>query len=225
MAWAWKQDLKPSEKLILLALSDHSDDQGKCWPGLQGISKKCGLSRRAVISNLNNLINQGLVKKEHRYDDTGNNRSNVYYLSLEGSALNAPPGAADAPPLVHVLHKGSAEDAPPLVQQMHPESSLRTIKGNKGALSPEDQMKRFDQFWSAYPRKVAKDDAIKAFSKIKPDDQLMTTIMDALDRFVDSVDWQKEDGKFIPYPATWLRKKRWEDEDGIDRADPARKAI
>lgn len=27
-----------------------------------------------------------------------------------------------------------------------------------------------------------------------------------------SEEWQREGGKFIPYPATWLRGGRWEDE-------------
>jgi hypothetical protein len=29
--------------------------------------------------------------------------------------------------------------------------------------------------------------------------------------------WQKEDGKYIPYPAKWLNEKRWEDEPKITR--------
>ena len=25
-------------------------------------------------------------------------------------------------------------------------------------------------------------------------------------------DWKKQNGKYIPYPSTWLNQKRWEDE-------------
>lgn len=70
----------------------------------------------------------------------------------------------------------------------------------------------FDKFWKAYPRKVAKPEAMKAFVRIKPDDELMDKIMSALERAKGSRDWQKDDGQFIPYPSTWLNQARWEDE-------------
>lgn len=89
----------------------------------------------------------------------------------------------------------------------------------------EEQKKRFSQFWSAYPRKVSKNDAVKAFNKVKLTDELMSTIMAALSRFAESSDWQKDDGKYIPYPATWLNKKRWEDEINLCDSDPAKGAI
>lgn len=69
----------------------------------------------------------------------------------------------------------------------------------------------FDQFWKAYPRKVAKQDAEKAFAKINPDQPLFDSIMAALASAVRSPDWLKDGGQFIPYPASWLNGRRWED--------------
>jgi len=71
---------------------------------------------------------------------------------------------------------------------------------------------RFESFWSSYPKKKAKGDAEKAFNKIKPDDVLLKTMLDAIDAQSRSPDWKKDGGQFIPYPATWLNQKRWEDE-------------
>ena len=76
----------------------------------------------------------------------------------------------------------------------------------------------FDSFWSAYPKKKAKGDAEKAFNKIKPDAELLKTMLDAIDAQSRSPDWTKDGGQFIPFPATWLNQKRWEDE--IIRASP-----
>lgn len=69
----------------------------------------------------------------------------------------------------------------------------------------------FEQFWTAYPKKQAKQDAAKAFrsAKLKPE-QLQTVLQD-IKRRGSSPDWQKDGGKFIPLPATYLRGKRWED--------------
>lgn len=70
----------------------------------------------------------------------------------------------------------------------------------------------FEKFWSVYPRKRSKGDAEKAWKALKPDEQLQDRIYDALERATTSADWRKEGGKYIPYPATWLRAKGWEDD-------------
>ena len=70
----------------------------------------------------------------------------------------------------------------------------------------------FDEFWSAYPRKVAKPEALKAWIKIKPDAETLAAIMAGLAAAKQSRDWTKDDGQFIPHPATWLNQRRWEDQ-------------
>lgn len=70
----------------------------------------------------------------------------------------------------------------------------------------------FDSFWSAYPRKQAKTPAMKAFAKLNPDEALLTTMLSALSRQAASEQWRKDGGQFVPYPATWLNARRWEDE-------------
>lgn len=70
----------------------------------------------------------------------------------------------------------------------------------------------FDRFWTEYPKKVAKADALKAWKKIKPSELLQDQILAAVSRAKTSVDWQKDGGQFVPYPASWLNAKRWEDE-------------
>ncbi|MDE6762560.1 MAG: phage replisome organizer N-terminal domain-containing protein [Oscillospiraceae bacterium] len=69
----------------------------------------------------------------------------------------------------------------------------------------------FDEFWKAYPKKVAKAQAQKAWNKIKPDKALLTVIIGALERQKQSAQWLRDDGQYIPYPATWLNGRRWED--------------
>ena len=74
----------------------------------------------------------------------------------------------------------------------------------------------FDQFWAAYPRKVGKEKAKRAFEKIQPSET---------ERQRKVYHWGKENWKFIPHPATWLNQRRWEDEtiaaeDDIPDDDP-----
>ena len=70
----------------------------------------------------------------------------------------------------------------------------------------------FDNFWNAYPRKVARDDAKKAFGKRKPTKELLTTMLSAIAEQANSDAWKKDGGQFIPHPSTWLNQGRWQDE-------------
>lgn len=81
-------------------------------------------------------------------------------------------------------------------------SRKRTDNGNPAG---------FDDFWDAYPRHKDKKSAIKAWSKLKPSDELKQVIIADVRRRVNS-DREWADKNFIPYPATYLNGERWEDE-------------
>lgn len=70
----------------------------------------------------------------------------------------------------------------------------------------------FNQFYSKYPKKIAKQEAVKSFGKIELSKALFATIMASLEKWKAADDWTKDGGQFVPYPATWLNGKRWEDE-------------
>lgn len=70
----------------------------------------------------------------------------------------------------------------------------------------------FPQFWAAYPKKTAKQNAQRAWKKLGVTAELFRAIMAGLTQAKASSQWQREDGRYIPYPATWLNGRRWEDE-------------
>ncbi len=67
----------------------------------------------------------------------------------------------------------------------------------------------FDSFWSEYPNKQAKIAAKRAWLKIKQDER--EEVMSGLARWKRSESWLKDDGQFIPHPATFLNQRRFED--------------
>jgi hypothetical protein len=71
---------------------------------------------------------------------------------------------------------------------------------------------RFDSWWSAYPKKTGKGAALKAWSKIRPSDAVVTQMLNALEWQRNQPQWLKDGGAFIPNPATYLNQSRWEDE-------------
>ena len=71
---------------------------------------------------------------------------------------------------------------------------------------------RFERFWAVYPRKAAKAAARRAFDRINPDEALMEIMTTAIEKWKKTEQWNDNDGRYIPHPATWLNQRRWEDE-------------
>ena len=67
----------------------------------------------------------------------------------------------------------------------------------------------FEDFWYKYPKKVGKEAARKAWNKANPD---IIKVIDAINWQRETKQWQAEDGKYIPNPATYLNQGRWQDE-------------
>jgi uncharacterized protein YdaU (DUF1376 family) len=84
---------------------------------------------------------------------------------------------------------------------------------NHKPLTKNQYKPRFAEFWLAYPNKKAKGDAEKAWNALRPDDSLTDQILRAVESAKTGEAWLKDGGQFIPYPATWLRAKRWLDGD------------
>lgn len=87
----------------------------------------------------------------------------------------------------------------------------RTIK-EETPLPPKGGDSLFMRFWTEYPKKVGKVVAERSFLRINPSEDLFSAMVKDIRRRRESEDWQKQDGKFIPYPATYLNQRRWEDE-------------
>lgn len=80
------------------------------------------------------------------------------------------------------------------------------MSARRKALLPFDE-EGFNQFWTHYLRKEAKQDAFAAWCQMRPDAALV----------IDALTWQNQqenwrDRRFIPMPATYIRGQRWTDE-------------
>ncbi len=67
----------------------------------------------------------------------------------------------------------------------------------------------FELFWASYPKKVGKQAAKKAFDKVKVP---VKSLLDAIEQQKRGAQWSRDNGQYIPNPATWLNQGRWEDE-------------
>ena len=87
----------------------------------------------------------------------------------------------------------------------------RATAGSEQTDQPDQGKKvSFLEFWALYPRKRARKEALVAWAKVPLSER--EKILPALAAQRRSEDWRKDGGRFIPYPATWLRGERWDDE-------------
>jgi DNA-binding MarR family transcriptional regulator len=87
--WAWQQALPPAQKVVLLALADHSDDNGKCWPSVRLLAAKSCSSTRTVQRVIRALQDAGLVSvKSQPRPGSNAQTSNLYTLALPVALSN-----------------------------------------------------------------------------------------------------------------------------------------
>ena len=83
MAWAFKQILDPSQKIVLLALAHACDGNGRCWLAKRDIAELTGLSQRSIINIIRALCcAERLISRQQRFGPDGRCISNVYELHL-----------------------------------------------------------------------------------------------------------------------------------------------
>lgn len=206
ITWAWEQDLPSGRKFVLVALADHASDDGACWPSSGRLSEKTGLGRSAVLGHLKALEDSGLIVRPTRRRHKDGSLS-TYEYQLVGEVIVKP-----GDPEAYVQNPDVGEDAlGPETESLGsdnkvPRSRIWTAEPSL-TVSNRQENARFDEFWEQYPRKVAKQDALKAWKKLKADETA-----DALEALPGHLrKWAKMESKFIPHPASWLNGRRWED--------------
>ena len=76
------------------------------------------------------------------------------------------------------------------------------------------QLSDFDLFWECYPRKKSKLDAMRAWQQTERLRPPIEELIAAVENLNKAHDWQRDPGgRYLLYPASWLRAGAWDDED------------
>lgn len=90
---------------------------------------------------------------------------------------------------------------------------MENENGNEDRIKDkENNNTLFQVFWAIYPRKEGKGTAIKAWNKISSPVETLQLILDAIKWQIESNQWKKDNGQYIPMPSTYLNQQRWLDE-------------
>lgn len=94
-SWAWTVVAPPTAKFVLVALADHADEAGLCWPSIARLRQYTCLSERAVRGAIRALEAAGLLATDKR--DGLNSRYTLAVRSSYGPRQEMP-GCAEATP-------------------------------------------------------------------------------------------------------------------------------
>lgn len=91
-------------------------------------------------------------------------------------------------------------------------NAMQKQKQKQKEKSTHASVSGFEEFWKEYPKKKGKLAAQRAWPKTKG--VALSAILSALSEAKDCRQWRKDNGQFIPNPASWLNAGGWMDESG-----------
>lgn len=93
----------------------------------------------------------------------------------------------------------------------------------EGKDKPSSKSKQtgFSAFWAAYPKRIGKGAAERAWKAAGGGEELLAACLAAIERQRSTEQWTKDGGQFIPHPTTWLRAQRWLDQTVETSAAPS----
>lgn len=114
-----------NDRLVLIALADHADDDGVCFPGQEKLALRLGVSERTLNRVMSRLEEAGLIERSRRYREfDGFRTSDLYQLF------------PDSPDKVAGEVTRQSEQGYPTTVSVTKEPSVRTTSKTKSALSP-----------------------------------------------------------------------------------------
>lgn len=201
----------------ILCLSSRNSDRG-CVPSAPDLSFGLRLSESKVRSICAELIAVGLIdrdtenpvrlrvhawtSRQKRSDDV-TARVNKHRYGNDDVTPNE---------TLHETLHATDDETFPRVRVKNRTEENRTEESTPPPPRGETYSQEFQEFWKAYPKKKSKDEAWRAW-KSRRDRPPLMEIVASIERQKLTDDWIKDNGRFIPHPATWLRGGDWKDDD------------
>lgn len=220
MTWLWENSRQTNNRLLmLLAMADHADDfGGNIYPSIKRLAYKVRVEERQAQYLISELEKSGDIIRESK--GGGRGRTARWRIPVDEKVQGRAPfnetvqskGAIQRQERVQdSVVKGALATAPdPYDPSLEPSEDRRFNPFVKKKTDPII-VNGWEQFWNLYPKKTEKVAAAKAWQKLKPDLVLQTAILTRLKKFI-ALDWVGTEKAYIPNPATWLNKRKWEDE-------------
>ncbi len=204
-------------KVMYALLCNYSSEKDHCWPSQAKLSARLSCSISSVKNYLGELVKANLIDvRQEKY------RSSVYYMLLPAGLEVRQPKTAPTPPdidcpqlkigYINNLNKESKNTNTPLPPKtVAPKQATFAFAPAAGGVSSFIQ--DFEELWNLYPKKEAKGFAQNAWLQLckKGGLPLLSELQNSIKQFMETENWQREQGRFIPHFGNWLRGQRWLD--------------
>lgn len=235
----WDKNLSVMARFSLIAMFSLPDS----WDySVRGMAVLLGVSKDTMSKYIKELETAGYIKRTQTHVEKGTFSKSVYILTdTPGDFGNeddlpcpknydtdeqCPNSSAPVTPAPVKSPQKKRTEEKKRTKQVTPKAPTGGRRSNEPKEAPDWKPERFAAFWEAYPCGKSKQAAIRAWDKLRPDDDLIRAMALGLKRAMAGEDWQRGIG--IPYASTWLNGRRWEDEDkplparAADKPRPAR---
>lgn len=215
MSWVFKHSqTKGAARLVMLALANEASRDGAVSAYARSYSH---LARQANVSRTTvwRAIEEAEELGELVITKSGGGRErNNYQIVLSGCEVQpvaVRDQSRDETSAVADRDHSSRETQP---EQLHDATAITPLLPVDDPVLPvnENGHSSFDEFWSVYPKKVAKGQAKAAWKSAVKAAGSAAVIMEGVEAAVAWWEFQAIDRQFIPHPATWLRAESWNDE-------------
>ncbi|MCD8566598.1 MAG: helix-turn-helix domain-containing protein [Alphaproteobacteria bacterium] len=207
---AFKLDLKPGPKSVLVALCDcHNEKTGRCDPSQGHIARKTGYCRRTINAHLERLETAGMIRRHKTIREDGGNGKCAYEIIFHKD--------------MQKLHRGSE-----ILAQAPCEKNAQEIKEPE-ILEPEELSplapangfeSEFEVFWAGWQpfdmAKGSKHKAMKIFIQHRKKGVPYEKIREGCRRYLEYCHRKQCRTK---HACTWLHQHGWEDEYGAENAE------
>lgn len=198
----YDNELKPNEKLLYSEISALTNINGECWASNDYFAKLYDKSKDTVSDWISMLNKKGYICVELTRNETTK--------AIEKRIIRINPLLANIDLVPEKIPIGYRQKSREGIGKKTEENN--TSINNTSINNKEIYKERFELFWKEYPRKVNKFKTEEWFNKNNLTKEQFDLIISKLKKYKDTTDWKKDNGKYIPYPTTWLNQKRYEDE-------------
>jgi predicted transcriptional regulator len=178
-------EISPNAFRLLAYLMSHKEGYELTYGQIE---RQTTLGRYAINEAIKILTNKGWLKTERTKKDNGQFGPTSFHIM--------DPDAVDS-----IADDSSAGDS-----TMEQPTDIKNTNYLEKTKDKEKHLKAFDDFWELYPKKVAKADALRAWTKAikrkSPDELVKLTKVYSEGKLPDMT--------YIPYPASWLNKELYD---------------
>mgnify|MGYP002566102216 CR=1 FL=1 len=200
----YSEELSSTAKLLYAELSALIGEDGYCWATNTYFAGVLGVSERTISRMISQMEAAGFIRCEMATTDNGSERriyAGAFFPGKGGLDKNVHPNSSRL-----YIHDNTN---PPIVPPEGGNARAGSKKGGRTVSTPTWKPECFERFWKAYPNGAGRKAAVRAWDKLKPDDELLKLMSQTLEKDMCSEQWRRG---IIPHASTWLNSEPWNDD-------------